>query len=551
MISLKMGERAKSRFDRWLHDYPRATPIGVFLLALLLVGVSAWSVEMTAERTRRAAATVTAGEIAAAIGRQTASSSAYLQATSALLMSAQTISPTFFNQFTQRLRLNDGLSGVVGLGWAEMIDARDAAGLAARMRAAGRLDFRIHPEPAASAGRLDVVTMFAPDTAAGLADLGFNMRSEARRAAAIERALRTDGIAATDPVRLTPGAAEENSPAIIAYMPVHMQENARGFRGLVFTPIRVHDFILAAVNARLLATGRLEIYDQDPGRSELIFSSVGREAPTASPIDQRLGIFDQQWLLRYYPPAVHAPQLLTLVVLVGGAAFALLLLAYVLLVQRRNGDLLALVDAQAERETDRAAFVRELNHRVKNTLANVTSMIALTRRNAPDLDSFAQSLMERVRALAASHSLLDGGQWGPTDLKALVEAQLGGHDKTGGRIEIDGPSVLISPNDALTVGLALHELVTNATRYGALSTEEGRIVVRWIIDGGEQILVDWRETGGPAVTPPEKRGFGLNLVERALAQELGQPISVDFDPAGLHCRFAIRLRQPRKFRLRN
>jgi len=551
MRSSKMGERTKGRFDRWLRDYPRATPIGVFLFALLLIGISAWSVEMTGERTRRADAGIVASEIAGAIGRQTASSAAYLQATSALLTSSRTNSPAFFNEFAQRLRLNDGLSGMVGLGWSEAIDARDAEALTKRMIATGRADFRIYPEPLPKSGRLDVITMLAPETPPNLAALGFNMHSEARRAEAMERALRTNAIAASDPVELIQDTGLRNQPAFLVYIPVHPLGDSQQFKGFVYAPIRIGDFILAAVNPRLLATGRVEIYDRNPDRDELIFSSTGDEATSAKPIDQQLLIFDQHWLLRYYPPAVRSPEPLTLVVLAGGVSFALLLLAYVLLVQRRNGDLQALVDAQAERETDRAAFVRELNHRVKNTLSNVTSIIALTRRGAPDLDSFADSLLERVRALAASHSLLDGGQWGPTDLKALVQAQLSGHDKTGRRIEIDGPNVLISPNDALTVGLALHELVTNAVRYGALSTDEGRISVRWTVEGAEQIIVDWTESGGPPVTAPVKRGFGLNLIERALAQELGQPITIDFDPAGLHCRFAIALRTPRPFRLRS
>jgi len=155
-----------------------------------------------------------------------------------------------------------------------------------------------------------------------------------------------------------------------------------------------------------------------------------------------------------------------------------------------------------------------------------------------------------VRALAASHSLLDGAQWGPTDLKALIEAQLGSHDHGQGRIRINGPNVLISPNDALSIGLALHELLTNAVRYGALSAESGHVDISWNI-AGEAIQVHWEEHGGPDVTEPAKRGFGLNLIERALAQELGSPISIAFQPSGLRCQFTIPLRPPRSFRLRN
>ncbi len=173
-----------------------------------------------------------------------------------------------------------------------------------------------------------------------------------------------------------------------------------------------------------------------------------------------------------------------------------------------------MIEAQIEQDKERAAFVRELNHRVNNSLTNVTSLISLTRRHAVDVESFADTLMQRVRALAASHTLFDGGKWGPTDLHTLVNAQLGASKLSEGRVLIDGPTVLISPNDALTAGLALHELVTNASRYGSLSTEEGRVTISWRVLEGDWVELDWQESGGPEVQPPRSRGLGLNLIER-------------------------------------
>jgi len=551
MRSGKFGEQAKGRFDRWLRDYPRATPIGVFLFALLLVGISAWSVELAGERTRQADATVQASEIAAAIERQAAANNAYFQATSALFVGPQPISPAFFHQFVEQLRLNYDLTGVVALGWSELVPRDRLADLARRMTAEGHPNFRLHPEMPGATGPADVITMVEPQTPRNLQLIGFNMRSEARRIDAMERARQTNSVAATDPLTLVIDQEAEHGPSFVVYVPVTSLSDAPSFKGFVYGAIRIQDFIHSALKARSASPGHIEIFDSGPAGFSRIFSSVKTGELLGKPVEQRLSVFDQQWLLRYAPPGQHVFYPLTLVVLIGGASFSLLLLAYILLVQRRNEDLHMLIAAQGERETERAAFVRELNHRVKNTLANVTSIISLTRRNATNIDSFTSDLLERVRALAASHSLLDGAQWGPTDLHALVEAQIGQTGGLGQRIHIDGPNVLISPNDALTVGLALHELLTNAVRYGALSTENGQVTISWQVESAaDAVAVTWEERGGPAITPPERRGFGLNLIERALAHELGQPITIEFPPSGLRCRFSVSLRKPRPFRLR-
>jgi len=548
MKSWKPGEWTKGRFDRWLRDYPRATPIAVFLFVLSLVGGSALSVEVAGDRTNSADAQMQASEIAAAIEREGAASSAYLQATSALFMSLHDVSPDFFRQFVDRLRLAYDLRGVVGLGWSEAVDPAGIPDLERRMLARGHTGFRVYPAPGTADRELNIVTMLEPQTPSNRRALGYNMASEARRREAMYRARQTNGIAASDPVKLLQDSASAEAPGFLVYIPVNSM--GRGlFKGYVYTPVRTRDFILSAVKSRLPSTGHVEIFDLNPRGMERIFSSDPDGTAVGDPVEQRLAVFDQQWLLRYYPHADRSLSPLTLVVLVGGVSFALLLLAYILLVQRRNEDLHALVAAQAEREAERASFVRELNHRVKNSLSNVTSIISLTRRNAKDLDSFTSSLLERVRALAASHSLLDGAQWAPTDFKALVEAQVRSHDEAGGRISMNGPNVLISPNNALSIGLALHELLTNAARYGALSTNEGQVSIDWHVSG-EEIAVLWEEHGGPPVTEPAKRGFGLNLIERALAQELGRPIQIDFLPGGLRCRFAIPLRTPKSFRLR-
>jgi len=544
-------ERVKSLFDRWLRDYPRATPIAVFVIATFLVLSAAGAVQRAGYNSHIASVRAQAKEIVSAIEQQGASTSAYLASTSAFFSTLDTVSPALFHNFVDRVRIFYALDGVVGVGWSQALPEKQLPAWEARWRREGLGPMRVRPRIEPQNGVLHVITMLEPRTPDNLAVLGFNMHSEARRAAAMDKAERTNSLSATDPVKLVQDEGRANSPGFLVFAPVITREGAWRLRGFAYSPIRTADFIEAAVSRRLRNSGRIELYDATSNGRELIYSSQPQATAFDAAVEERITLFDQQWTLRYAAPAHSALYPFTLVVLIGGTSFALLLLAYVLLVQRRNDDLFAMVTAQTEREVERAGFVRELNHRVKNTLANVTSMISLTKRNATSLDGFAAALLDRVRALASSHSLLDGGQWGPTDIRLLVESQLGSFRKAEGRIVMNGPDELISPNDALTLGLALHELATNAVRHGALSAEQGQVTLDWMLQEDGWIRVSWVESGGPTVEKPARYGFGLNLLERALAHGLDRPISIAFPPEGVQVSFFIPRREAREFRFRS
>jgi two-component sensor histidine kinase len=516
---------------------------------LVLVVTAAWSLDIAEQRSWSSEQQTAAHEIASALERQAASDSAYLVTMSSLFANVGKPSRETFNTYIQRLRVVQNLSGVVGVGWVDEVNAKDTPAFNARMKAAYP-DFRMKPYATPTKWPASVVTMLEPQTPENHALIGYDMNSEARRSAAMARAKRSGVVTASDVTKLLQDSDKVRSPGFIVYAAVRSFEEEARFLGFVYIPIRVHDFVTAAVSERLLASGRIEVIDSTPQGDETVFSSTPPDQRFGPALEETIDIFDQKWTLRYAPPAGRSFFPLSLVVLFGGGAFSTLLLAYVLLVQRRNGDLNALLDAQIDQEKERAAFIRELNHRVKNSLANVTSMISLSRYRTDDVQHFADTLLQRVKALAAGHALLDGRKWGPTDLRSIIVTQLNAHAGSEDRVDIAGPNVLISPNDALTLGLAVHELATNAARYGALSTDKGRIKVRWHITEDKWVEVDWQEEGGPPVTAPERMGLGLNLVQRALAHELRRPIDIEFNPSGLRCHFFVQLRTPRSFQLR-
>jgi PAS domain S-box-containing protein len=172
-------------------------------------------------------------------------------------------------------------------------------------------------------------------------------------------------------------------------------------------------------------------------------------------------------------------------------------------------------------------LVNELNHRVKNTLATVQSIAFLTLQDATDLKQARMALDARILSLARAHDMLTERHWSGADLAEVVARAMAPF--AAAQIACEGPSVEVSPKLALALALALHELATNAAKYGALSRPEGRIVVRWAAHKG-QLALTWRETGGPPIVAPSRRGFGSTLLEQAMT---GGSARLDFAPDGV------------------
>ncbi|HXS73640.1 MAG TPA: HWE histidine kinase domain-containing protein [Rhodanobacteraceae bacterium] len=186
-----------------------------------------------------------------------------------------------------------------------------------------------------------------------------------------------------------------------------------------------------------------------------------------------------------------------------------------------------------------ALLTQELTHRVKNTLAIVQSIAMQTLRQSASMEEARDALELRLVALARAHDMLVAGNWSGGALREVVAKALGPYGDNGdsARIRCDGPDVRINARAVVGLSLALHELATNAAKYGALSNQTGQVDVRWEISGGanRRFCLRWRESGGPAVEPPRRRGFGTRSIEEGLAQEIQGEIELDFAPEGLSC----------------
>jgi len=189
--------------------------------------------------------------------------------------------------------------------------------------------------------------------------------------------------------------------------------------------------------------------------------------------------------------------------------------------------------------------LRELTHRCKNMLAVIHAIARQTASRTRSVDDFLDRFSARLVAIGCSHDLLIADDWHGASLRMLVEQQLGNHtDRIGEQIAIEGEDVMLKPEAVQNLGLALHELATNAQKYGSLSGPEGRVSIRWqFCEDASKLRLTWQERGGPPVTPPERSGFGRAMIETVVGRALEGDVRLSFPPKGVRCEIVIPLAQ--------
>jgi PAS domain S-box-containing protein len=213
-----------------------------------------------------------------------------------------------------------------------------------------------------------------------------------------------------------------------------------------------------------------------------------------------------------------------------------------------EGQIIGLVGVTSDVTTRRQAeererlLAREVDHRAKNLLAVVQSIVQLTR--AEDIGGFTRSLSGRIQSLARAHSLLAASRWEGADLNQLMTEELAPFAARGsGRVAISGPAIKLRPEAAQALGLVIHELATNAAKYGALSGEAGQVSIDWSMAAGSEaprLCINWRERGGPAVVgAPTRRGFGSTVMRASVERQLKGKVRLDWEPDGLSCELAL------------
>ena len=200
-------------------------------------------------------------------------------------------------------------------------------------------------------------------------------------------------------------------------------------------------------------------------------------------------------------------------------------------------------EATAERQQAnerQELLIAELNHRVRNILAVIRGLIRQSKpKEGATVEDFVRLVDGRIHALARAHNQITDDHWGPAPLRALIDAEAAAFlaDRTD-RVRVDGPHVLLNPQAYSTMALVVHELVTNSAKYGSLS-DGGQVHIGWRRNDDGDLLIDWRESGGPAVRKPTRKGFGSTIIDRSIPYDLGGTAAIEYKPQGVEAHFRI------------
>jgi len=455
---------------------------------------------------------------------------AILHAAAGLFAASQTVDHDEFRAFAERVDLRGRYGGIQGLGYSAQT-AAEGRGTPAR----------------------HAVLFLEPEDARNQIAIGLDMYAEPVRREAMARARDTGLAAMSGKVELVQEIDENKQAGFLIYEPVYaggeppetLEARRSALRGFVYAPFRADDLleaVFAGVDQREFGYA---VYNGEIAPENLLAASDRAgdgDAPGLSATRQ-VSVAGGAWTIVYEAGsgfATSAAHGLAWVFAFGG----LLATGLVAIATWRQGSARMAAErelaARTAIEARQKLLLDELNHRVKNTLATVQSIAAQSLRQTGDVESVRRNFEDRLIALSHAHNLLTRDAWRGANLAELAEIELrpyAGAD--GSRIEIVGPAVWLSPNTAVAMSMALHELTTNAVKYGALSNSTGHVALEWSLSGAgaeqERLTLMWEEHGGPPVTPPKRRGFGSRLIVGGLAHQLDGQVELTFPAEGARC----------------
>ncbi|EIZ80647.1 signal transduction histidine kinase [Novosphingobium sp. Rr 2-17] len=554
MIDQALLDRVQKQ--AWFHRYPRGWPILLFLIASITTAVSVMAIERADRQTRRVELDRNLTEISSALQRRVTENIALLRAGGALFATqppgtAGGVTRTQFAEFAQDLQGNGKIYGSLGVGWAPLIPVERLADAEVAIQDEGQTDFIVFPRPAPGQRAVAPVRYILPQTTENQSVIAYDMFSESVRREAMEKAIRLGGPVASGKVHLMQDSDTKASGGFMIYMPVMVpQGGRRSAIGFVYSPFRAKDFLASA--SELYRNDQIDvaIYD-DHIAPETLLAEQRSDGVPGPAMERRIDVGNHSWVVQISDKKAGVLTTLSRIVLFFGVIASLTVMGISRFITKRAAEDRRVLEWLTSQASIRNSLTRELNHRVKNTLANVLSIAALTRRRSRDIDDFTDSLTARIRALSATHDLLSQSDWGYAALGDIVRSELAPYmEGEDSHVVMSGPDIKLAPNDAMSLGLAIHELATNAAKYGALSTIEGRIHVYWVLISPDLAEISWREEGGPSVTPPSQRGFGRDLIEKIVAHELKSEVDLQFKPSGVECRLKVPVRAAREFMLR-
>jgi two-component sensor histidine kinase/CHASE1-domain containing sensor protein len=509
-----------------------AAPLILFLVVLALAGgIAALVQEALAGRAATRFESLTS-EIVGRVSDRVSANLALLDGVAALLSTVPAgADPSSFRAYVDRLGLADRHAGVGGIGYLAIRRSGDRAG------------------PALPAGE----PMFVPVPGHGAAELRSDLFAEPALRTAMDRARDTGGPIASGPVRLA-GADGVSGfivfrPAYVAGEAPRLEDDRRDLiKGLVFAPFRFDAFFAAILDPSLLQFAGVQVFDGPPEDGVVLHDTGAAAGSYRHVVLKPVQVAGRTWVLRMssQPPFDAAGSVRIVLPVLGLGLLAAG--ASALLLRRLLARRLAESNEQrSERRThaENDLLLQEMKHRTKNVLARVQAVARQTARHTRTTPEFLAAFEARLSAMAATHDLLTRNDWAGADMGELLVAEIQATLGPLGRaVQVDGPPVALDARRVLALGIALHELASNAVRHGRVAESGGDLAVRWRVEGtgrNAAVIIDWTERGDTLREDSVEKGLGTKLIETSIVRELGGKIERRSEPGGFECRIEFPL----------
>ncbi len=520
--------------------------IFAFAVSAVIGATATVAVHRTETARSQAAFTRDFMEMSSFVERRIAQDIAFLTATRAFLQTrAETVSRAEFETFVNGLGLNRPSIGLQGVGFALILPAGAEAHVAAQIDAEYGTDRGIWPKT--DQALRTAVVLQEPNEPRNRAAVGFDMYTEPTRRAAMNAAMADPDAVATGPLILMQDIEPTPQTGILIYLYLPPQGRV-GEGGFVYSPIRLGDLFQAALDR---SKERFDLSAIDRAAPDFtLFHSPGFDGDggrTRLAATTTLRIGGREWVLSgqaQTPFGLFHGHPFTAVTGIAAFLFALAtgLAVQGLMAAIRRARALNAAQEVLMREKD--LHLREMSHRLKNALARVVAMARQAARGAESKEEYVAAMTSRLQAMADAQDMLTRAG-GTADLRALIAAELAQiYGTDASQVVVSGPEVRLNPQETQALGLSLHELATNSLKYGAGATPGGRLKIVWTVErkgANRELRLVWDETTGQPAKPPERKGFGTQLLESCIRLDLRGTFEQSYHDAGISVRIRVPL----------
>jgi CHASE1-domain containing sensor protein/two-component sensor histidine kinase len=515
-------------------------PILAFLTALMIGVGMTWSVWLVEAQRAQSEFERTADLAIDRIVTRLEQHVVLLQSTRGLFLAQRgAVDQDTFSRFLTGVDLVNELSGIQGVGFARMVAADDEKVIADEVMT--RYGLATDVRPATDQPWRASIVLIEPPTDRNIAALGFDMYADETRRAAMDRAIASGQPQMSGPVRLAQEITPEKQTGVLIYLALPGTSSAPT-DGFVYAPFRGGDLIRAALSAGPPLSVLMTI--RDAGAPDRAIYDDGGEGGSGLTLIRSVELVGRQWVFTVAESTAPVPFRRHLGSILVGLISVLFALAagYAILARQHETTQAREVVAAAKRESEyRELLLQEMKHRIKNHIARIQSIARQSARGATDVKAFSETFDARLQAMAAVQEILAGTAVAQADVRAILRRELQQCLDTA-EVEhlMDGPSVILNERQAHAFALVAHELVTNAMKYGGLSSNGRGLRITWSVVPGSQgkpptLAFDWREQFSSAIDAPAPgAGFGSRLIDVSLKGELSGTLTRNFDAQGLN-----------------